>query len=199
MTIAAIQTRYAGCHFRSRLEARWAVFFDALNIAWEYEAQGYVLADGTPYLPDFHLPYLNRQLEWEPGRSPAVRDTAKQAGVHVEVKGDEAALNKPMLRSAGAQLPGGLIVLGPVPALSHSDCHDWSWPYLNDSGDWTSDLVIFGMTVRKRRLCFDFDGNRTDESHWLMPHKCFEGDDDTPRAYRAARSARFEHGHSGRS
>lgn len=31
MTITAIETRYAGCHFRSRLEARWAVFFDAAN------------------------------------------------------------------------------------------------------------------------------------------------------------------------
>lgn len=29
-TIRAIETRYAGCRFRSRLEARWAVFFDHL-------------------------------------------------------------------------------------------------------------------------------------------------------------------------
>ena len=54
MTIQAIETYYAGCWFRSRLEARWAVFFDALSIRWEYEPQGYVL-DGRPYLPDFRL------------------------------------------------------------------------------------------------------------------------------------------------
>ena len=41
--IAAIQTRYAGCRFRSRIEARWAVFFDALGIRWEYEPQGFDL------------------------------------------------------------------------------------------------------------------------------------------------------------
>lgn len=35
--IKPIQTRYKGYHFRSRLEARWAVFFDALGIAWKYE------------------------------------------------------------------------------------------------------------------------------------------------------------------
>jgi hypothetical protein len=52
--IKPIETRYAGCRFRSRLEARWAVFFDALEIRWEYEPQGYVL-DGRPYLPDFKL------------------------------------------------------------------------------------------------------------------------------------------------
>lgn len=49
-----IPTRYKGYHFRSRLEARWAVFFDRLALGWEYEPQGYVL-DGTPYLPDFKL------------------------------------------------------------------------------------------------------------------------------------------------
>ena len=30
-TAKAIETRYAGHRFRSRLEARWAVFFDALG------------------------------------------------------------------------------------------------------------------------------------------------------------------------
>ena len=51
-----IQTRYAGCHFRSRLEARWAVFFDKLGIRWEYEPQGFELPSGRRYLPDFWLP-----------------------------------------------------------------------------------------------------------------------------------------------
>lgn len=54
--IKAIQTRYKGYHFRSRLEARWAVFFDALGITWQYEPEGFELPDGTRYLPDFFLP-----------------------------------------------------------------------------------------------------------------------------------------------
>lgn len=49
----AIPTRYKGYHFRSRLEARWAVFFDALGLKWEYEPEGFELPDGTWYLPDF--------------------------------------------------------------------------------------------------------------------------------------------------
>jgi hypothetical protein len=53
-TIKAIETRYAGCHFRSRLEARWAVFFDQLGIKWEYEVDGFELSTGR-YLPDFLL------------------------------------------------------------------------------------------------------------------------------------------------
>lgn len=53
--IKPIETRYKGYRFRSRLEARWAVCFDAANIKWVYEPQGFVI-DGKPYLPDFYLP-----------------------------------------------------------------------------------------------------------------------------------------------
>lgn len=50
----AIETRYKGYRFRSRLEARWAVFFDALGTQWRYEVEGYELPSGR-YLPDFLL------------------------------------------------------------------------------------------------------------------------------------------------
>lgn len=56
MEIKAIDTIYNDYKFRSRLEARWAIFFDNLKIDWEYEFEGYVLKDGTWYLPDFWLP-----------------------------------------------------------------------------------------------------------------------------------------------
>jgi hypothetical protein len=50
--IKAIETAYKGYRFRSRLEARWAVFFDALGIEWQYEPEGFELPSGR-YLPDF--------------------------------------------------------------------------------------------------------------------------------------------------
>lgn len=53
--IKAIQTRYAGYLFRSRLEARWAVFFDALKLDWQYEPEGFDLPSGQKYLPDFKI------------------------------------------------------------------------------------------------------------------------------------------------
>lgn len=56
--IKAITTVYRGYKFRSRLEARWAVFFDALGVEWEYEPEGFILEDGTPYLPDFYTPFF---------------------------------------------------------------------------------------------------------------------------------------------
>lgn len=55
MNIKAIETVYKGYKFRSRLEARWAVFFDALAIPWYYEYQGFDLGRYW-YLPDFYLP-----------------------------------------------------------------------------------------------------------------------------------------------
>jgi len=57
-----IETDYKGCRFRSRLEARWAVFFDALDIEWDYEPEGFEL-DGTRYLPDFWLPGIDIWVE----------------------------------------------------------------------------------------------------------------------------------------
>ena len=63
MDIKAIETEYNGYRFRSRLEARWAVFFDALGIKYEYEPEGFELSDGTKYLPDFYLPDFDYYVE----------------------------------------------------------------------------------------------------------------------------------------
>jgi len=60
--IKAIETRYKGYRFRSRLEARWAVFFDALGIEWEYEKEGYDLGKWGKYLPDFWIKHSVKAL-----------------------------------------------------------------------------------------------------------------------------------------
>jgi hypothetical protein len=68
--IKAIETVYKGYRFRSRLEARWAVFFDAMGIKWVYEKEGFqvdVQVDGCDhsykYLPDFWLPESQTWVE----------------------------------------------------------------------------------------------------------------------------------------
>ena len=50
MTTHAIPTRYAGRQFRSRLEARWAAFFDLAGWRWEHEP-----FDLSGWIPDFAL------------------------------------------------------------------------------------------------------------------------------------------------
>lgn len=52
---AAIPTTYKGVTYRSRTEARWAVFFDVLGVSAEWEPEGYQLGD-IRYLPDFYIP-----------------------------------------------------------------------------------------------------------------------------------------------
>jgi hypothetical protein len=49
-TITAHPTTYGGVNFRSRLEARWAAFFDLLEWKWEYEP-----VDLYGWVPDFRL------------------------------------------------------------------------------------------------------------------------------------------------
>jgi hypothetical protein len=68
LRIKPIETHYKGYKMRSRLEARWAVAFDALNIKWEYEHEGFDLGYAGYYLPDFWLPEHDAFAEVKPGR-----------------------------------------------------------------------------------------------------------------------------------
>jgi hypothetical protein len=78
-TIAAIPTSYGGRFYRSRIEARWAVFFDAIGIRFDYEAEGFVIREGG-YLPDFRLPDLRFYFEVK-GQDPTDEERSKCAQV----------------------------------------------------------------------------------------------------------------------
>ena len=64
MDIKPIETVYNGYRFRSRLEARWAVFFDACGLKYHYEPEGFNI--GEYYLPDFYLDDLEIYVEIKP-------------------------------------------------------------------------------------------------------------------------------------
>jgi len=49
-TIKAHPTDYAGVHFRSRLEAKWAAFFNCMKWKWQYEP-----VDLQGWTPDFRV------------------------------------------------------------------------------------------------------------------------------------------------
>ncbi len=57
MGIASIPTIYKNVRFRSRLEARWAAFFDLVGWKWEYEPLDF---DG--WIPDFALYGMNNKV-----------------------------------------------------------------------------------------------------------------------------------------
>lgn len=72
MIIKSRPTTYANARFRSRLEARWAAFFDLIGWRWEYEP-----ADLDGWVPDFLLiwpsgtiPVEVKPINWT-GETPA--------------------------------------------------------------------------------------------------------------------------------
>lgn len=207
-TPTAIQTEYAGHLFRSRLEARWAVFFTKLEIEWQYEPQGYSVGgvcDQDPprkYLPDFYLPGTQT---W------------------VEVKGNADQFDWDLLADCvewGRGLPGtdesygtsrGLLLLGPIPNVArHAPIHPILQHYKGGFVRFAS-FVDNALVVSKAQGEF-FDtsggqgiGDAGEQSirqffpgtrHWVdlyavpTTYRLID-------AYRAARSARFEHGQAG--
>lgn len=62
----AIETEYKGILFRSRLEARWAIFFDAFKLNWTYEPDCFVLSNGQKYTPDFYISDFDLFIEIKP-------------------------------------------------------------------------------------------------------------------------------------
>lgn len=82
-----IPTRYGGTLFRSRVEARWATFFDAAGIRFQYEPDGFRLRPGAVYLPDFWLTDLRLFLEVK-GQEPTEEERAKCADLATVTEAD---------------------------------------------------------------------------------------------------------------
>lgn len=77
--IKAIETVFDGYRFRSRLEARWAVFFKNAGIPYNYELEGFDLGGGVKYLPDFYLPNFDLHVEVKPNRDLSLAEIKKLA------------------------------------------------------------------------------------------------------------------------
>ncbi len=101
--IKAIETIYNGYRFRSRLEARWAVFFDEANVKYEYEPEGFKTEDGICYLPDFYLPNDDVYVEVKPNMEKLFLDKEKISKCMCG--------NTPISNS-------GLLILGQIPYYS---------------------------------------------------------------------------------
>lgn len=63
-TVKPVPTTVHGVTTRSRLEARWIVFFSHAGIPWEYEPQAYRIGS-RGYLPDFRIrPHRGADQAW---------------------------------------------------------------------------------------------------------------------------------------
>lgn len=187
-------TKYAGILFRSRLEARWAVFFDALGIAWEYEPETFE-CEYSNYTPDFRLPDIRVECH---GRLWEYVSPRPAESVYVEVKPTTQAIN-----DAGEKLydaveghgpcGAGLILLGPVPFApvgSGAPAH----PILRWAKGVSLDYGAFTPSGFNPSTSFCFQWH----SRHRTPLDAKFGADQitvnapTSDAYSAARSARFD-------
>lgn len=185
-----IPTEYKGHLFRSRLEARWAVFFDACGVDWEYEPEGYDLGNGVHYLPDFLL-----------------HNVAGRAGgdLYVEVKGKMTAADAYKIRTFAE------IGMGEDDGKSSTAILVVSQiPEGNDATDITHDIADMAYKQEHNFPCpFNFetiDGDFFAAHPGINKEGKFElfGDDcgylvdmddhATTQAYKIARQARFEFG-----
>ena len=207
--IKAIETTYKGYRFRSRLEARWAVFFDTMGIPWKYENEGYQKEIDTDlgtkiirYLPDFFLP-----SRWGKG------------GMFVEVKGNKDGLkvdweHNALMHDYDNILPdfhdsigksnAGLLLLSEVPEASQHKIY--FHPVLQHHKGLVKSYAFFGgdglSVVQRSPLSDMLDvspvyGLDTEGDNWGIDTKHAPSDRHYPhvvKAYAAARGARFEHG-----
>lgn len=196
--IKAIETRYKGYRFRSRLEARWAVFFQTMRIKWEYEPQGFELPCGTRYLPDFFLPEFKLYVEVKGSEESAreaiktletFRDYVGAILLFVGVPEVPIAVDRYTLTGAGE-----LFCTDTTDSSGGSNNFD---AFIGSDG--SHDAVVVVATGRDDRQLF--------RDNWFkepLPHCFLLGD--APEcidmvqyspftfAVTAARSARFEHG-----
>lgn len=176
--IKAIETQYKGYRFRSRLEARWAVFFDALGLRWEYEPEGFDLGGAGWYLPDFKVEY--------PGRNASERHHE-----WFEVKADAKAITAPeWTKMLAFQKEAGLVLLDGTPDMRMYCDPEW---FLDKTEDSTQ-FKRFGQSL------FCMRGRMWADHHdTFFDHEPIEVLTKLRRAVEAARSARFEHGEGGAS
>ncbi len=192
--VKAIETRYKGYRFRSRLEARWAVFFDTLELPWEYEKEGYHLDSGL-YLPDFWLPSLEAWLEVKP-----VAPTDEERKLCEELA---EGTDHPVIIGIG--LPGSCSLLVYCSDTTDgSGGTDWWGDVAYESVRWA--LVMQGYHCHYLSPYIVLDsGNNFGSRAFLTPNwnswsgmalsfECLPDDPSILAAYSAARSARFEHG-----
>lgn len=201
MDIKPLETTYNGYRFRSRLEARWAVFFDALGVKYEYEPEGYKLPDGSCYLPDF----LIHDVE-------GIHGCRWRTDIFVEVKGDpdQESANKvaqfsrfynPYYRLDPEDTTKPVWVVGNIPDPYNyvSDMSKQRYDYCTHYSNLLNQCALcindFGPLDSDR--CFEFSIDYTDHLifHGADSNYGFGSWSDKIRdAFIEARQARFEHG-----
>lgn len=122
----AIPTLYKGIQFRSRLEAKWAAFFDLIQVAWSYEP-----VDFHGWIPDFRI--NDALLDVKPWREfdRTIQEKIEESGAPIDksyVLADEPFIHPlvPFVRQIGWRWSGAPLLL----ALRATGGNGYSGEYL---------------------------------------------------------------------
>lgn len=207
--IKAIETVYNGYRFRSRLEARWAVFFNAGNIRYEYEPEGYEIKDNTFYLPDFYLPQFDLHVEVKRDTKDGIQEIKDKCVNAISWGGPIKQILILSEVPEGRSVDGGL---WHFPVLYwKADAVEWGWWFFHDL--FTDDGGVDGNISRAQYINSDWHIEKTKSikavsdnilriknsiSYPMSIEEQIEEQEEwnkeTFKAYKAARQARFEHG-----
>jgi hypothetical protein len=183
MELKPIETVYKGYRFRSRLEARWAVFLDSCGLRWDYEREGYDL-DGIWYLPDFWV---------EP--QPDSDGYARIPGFWLEIKGapcERGSLEwKKAQRLALASGSAVYMFLGQIDAVPHGLRFQ---PWEEDDGSPPEPELVRWVICP---LCEAFEPARGADDMSCVCVAVASGAGALEVALTKARQARFEHRRKG--
>lgn len=186
-----IETEYKGYRFRSRLEARWAVFFDACKVRWEYEPEGFMLDNGQYYLPDFLLHDVDGRVEGDLYVEVKGKMTKEDATKIYNFSGFnkvERGVITPILLVASIPEGEGIYQI-------EEFCRKWGYngfpevkggpyPFNFETIDGDYFVAHPGINEAGRFELFGDDGSYLED----------RDDKATLRAFHIARQARFEHG-----
>lgn len=197
MTIKAIETKYSGYRFRSRLEARWAVFLEALGLRWEYEKEGFSF-DGYSYLPDFYLPDYDLYIEV---KGQDIHDTTEED----KLRAFAWHANKPVFVVCGLPEPVGKFYYYSTRRGTYTICDCAKYGHSPYDGPHEPQPGLFNvqMTISRalaeaflEKLGVDIDAFivHVEFPKMLMENERAGKGDYNSFPYERARCARFEHG-----
>lgn len=182
-------TQFKGVEYRSRTEARWAVFLDVLGVSFRYEPERFTLSDRRWYIPDFYVDDWKVFIEVKPDNDKIVTEEADKARL---LSKDRPDLNVWIAMGAPNPASSPVIVLKEwapeVPIATILERPENKYRFLEDRRDEGVYWLQAEWETQSFRKSFAIGGPGTPTTHDRLPllHRTVE------TAFDEARRASFK-------
>lgn len=138
-----IVTVFNSISYRSRTEARWAVFFTHLGLQFHYEPETIKLSSGQRYLPDFYIDDFGTYFEVKPANDDIVTEECVKARQLSEDRSGQR-----VWLSMGAPAAGS--------------------PNILPLNQWPMTVSIQEILSTSENRCYFLEDRRDDRVYWLQ-------------------------------